>query len=134
MRAKPDLVPDCDVHGKPMCRVQSSGSALGLGHRDIYVWRCAQQGCSRYFYGTVGYGPSDHEDNKALRCLREGAYLVAQRDLGVYICPVDGCSTAQPWPARKLCRQDVASISSGGSEDFDAGLVGAGQAVRMLSR
>jgi hypothetical protein len=99
MRAKPDLVPDCDVHGAPMCRVECSGAALGLGPRDIYIWRCPEQGCNRYFYGSSGYGHVGclHDPNLAPQCMREGAYLVVQRRLGLYICPVVGCTTAEPW-------------------------------------
>lgn len=103
MRSKPDLVPDCDVHGEPMYRDESPASALGLkGNRDVIVWRCAREGCGRYFHGTVGYRycprpsapvtPTPH-------CEHEAAFLVAQRALGSYICPVAGCSTAQTWQA-----------------------------------
>jgi hypothetical protein len=36
VRAKPDLVPDCDVHGEPMYRDQCPASLLGLeGSRDV---------------------------------------------------------------------------------------------------
>jgi ClpX C4-type zinc finger len=103
MRSKPDLVPDCDVHGEPMYRDESPASALGLkGNRDVIVWRCAREGCGRYFHGTVGYRycprpsalvtPTPH-------CEHEAAFLVVQRALGSYICPVAGCSTAQVWQA-----------------------------------
>lgn len=103
MRSKPDLVPDCDVHGEPMYRDESPACALGLkGNRDVIVWRCAREGCGRYFHGTVGYRdcpwpsaavtPTPH-------CEHEAAFLVVQRALGSYICPVAGCGTAQVWQA-----------------------------------
>jgi len=76
---------------------------LGLdGRRDLHVWCCAHQGCGRYFYGTVGYRykpPTVNTDGRTVQCSREGAYLVAQRALGRYICPVSGCHESEPWPA-----------------------------------
>ena len=103
VRAKSGLVPDCDVHGEPMYLDERPASALGLeGDRDLIFWRCAREGCGRFFYGTVGYrycpavagtGPSTP------RCTREGAFLVAQQILGRYICPVAGCKTLQAWQA-----------------------------------
>ena len=103
MRARPDLVPDCDVHGEPMYRDESPATALGLrGNRDVIVWRCAHEGCGRYFHGTVGYRycpPSSVPASPTPHCERESAFLVVQRTLRSYICPVDGCSTAQAWQA-----------------------------------
>ena len=108
MRAKPNLVPDCDVHGEPMFRDEYPASALGLeGRRDIIIWRCTREGCGRYFYGTVGY--RDCPDiartrTTTVRCREDGAYLVVQRARGSYICPVAGCTSIEPWqvPARPL--------------------------------
>lgn len=103
MRAKSDLVPDCDVHGEPMYRDECRASALGLdGSRDLHVWRCAREGCSRYFYGTVGYRYPNQTAGTAAgtpRCPREGGYLVVQRTLGSYICPVARCPNRKPWTA-----------------------------------
>ena len=104
MKAKPDLVPDCDVHGVSMSLDECPASALGLeGRRDIIVWRCVHPGCGRFFYGTVGYrytpgfaGP----ETPTPRCKREGAFLVAQQAQGASICPVAGCRTVQPWHGR----------------------------------
>jgi hypothetical protein len=103
MRAKPDLVPDCDVHGEPMCRDEPPASALGFkGDRDVIVWRCAREGCRRYFHGTVGYRYSPRPPAPVAptpHCEHEAAFLVVQRALGSYICPVAGCNTAQVWQA-----------------------------------
>jgi len=101
MRAKPDLIPDCDVHGEPMVRDELPASALGLeGRRDVVFWRCDHNGCGRYFHGTVGYRdfPAALGNRiPTLRCEREGAFLIVQSNLGSYICPVAGCSTVQEW-------------------------------------
>ena len=101
MKAKSDLVPECDIHGDPMYLDECPASALGLeGDRDVIVWRCACAGCRRFFYGTVGYRhspPSPGSIRPTPRCKRDGAYLVVQRDLAGYICPVAGCQTAQAW-------------------------------------
>ena len=102
MRAKPDLMPDCDIHGEPMYRDECPAHMLGLkGSRDLIIWRCSHTGCGRFFYGTVGYrsiGPvADVEPTP--QCDQERAFLVVQRDLGSYICPVAGCSTVQIWQA-----------------------------------
>ena len=101
MRAKPDLVPDCDIHGEPMFRHEVPASALGLEERrDIIVWRCEHGGCRRYFYGTVGYRECPElaaPKTSTPRCSDEGAYMVAQRPLGSYICPVAGCPSIEPW-------------------------------------
>jgi len=103
MRSKPDLVPDCDVHGEPMYRDESPAFALGLkGNRDVIVWRCAREGCGRYFHGTVGYRYCPRPSPPVIptpHCEHESAFLVVQRALGSYICPVAGCSTAQVWQA-----------------------------------
>jgi ClpX C4-type zinc finger len=103
MRSKPDLVPDCDVHGEPMYRDESPACALGLkGNRDVIVWRCACEGCGRYFHGTVGYRDRPRSSAPVTptpHCEHEAAFLVVQRGLGSYICPVAGCSTAQVWQA-----------------------------------
>lgn len=99
MRAKPDLIPDCDVDGEPMYKDECPASAIGLKERrDVYVWRCAREGCGRYFYGTLGYRYSDKPGEiPTEQCPREGAFLVTQRALGSSICPVDGCKTAHVW-------------------------------------
>ncbi len=103
MRAKSDLIPDCDIHGEPMHRDECPASVLGLeGRRDLHVWRCGHPGCGRYFYGTVGYCDNTqkgHANGRSSRCSREGAFLVAQRALGRYICPVAGCNETEPWHA-----------------------------------
>ncbi|HLK47331.1 MAG TPA: hypothetical protein VKT49_04300 [Bryobacteraceae bacterium] len=103
MRAKPDLVPDCDVHGKPMYRDERPASELGLaGSRDVIVWRCCCEGCRRYFEGATGYRdarPSGVEADLTPRCPNDGAFLVAQRARDSYICPVAGCSTVHAWGA-----------------------------------
>ena len=96
MRAKPDLVPDCDLHREPMYRQECRPSELGLeGERDVIVWRCAHPGCGRYFLGTVGYQsypPLAIASDPARRCARHGAFLVAQGAFGSFICPVAGCA------------------------------------------
>ena len=101
MRAKPDLVPDCDVHGRAMRREEWPAAALGMnGNRDVLAWCCTLDGCGRFFHGAVGYQyrpPRAQEGLPTPRCDREGAFLVAQRDLESYICPVDGCYGAQLW-------------------------------------
>lgn len=106
MRAKPDLIPDCDVHGAPMYRDQCRGWELGLrDNRDVVVWRCAHQGCGRFFLGTLGYRsccPGEDQTLPTPRCAREGAFLVVQRAWNLAICPVDGCPTRQPWHAPDL--------------------------------
>jgi hypothetical protein len=103
MRAKPDLIPDCDVHGTPMYRDQCRGWELGLTDgRDVVVWRCSHHDCGRYFLGTLGYCsciPADDQAPPTPRCAREGAFLVVQRAWNLSICPVDGCPTKQPWHA-----------------------------------
>jgi len=103
VRAKPDLIPDCDVHGAPMYRDECRACALGLDDsRDVVVWRCAKKGCSRYFLGTVGYRSCVAAEDCAAptrRCTREGAFLVVQRALGASICPVEGCTTLHTWHA-----------------------------------
>jgi hypothetical protein len=135
MRAKPDLVPDCDVHGAPMCRVECSGAAFGLGPRDMCIWRCTERDCDRYFYGSIGYRSSEGrcDPTSAPHCRLEGAYLVVQQRLGVYICPVAGCTTVEHWRPRALWRQDVGSESPGSFEEFDSDAVGSGQTVGTLS-
>jgi len=99
VRAKPDLIPDCDVHGEPMVQDECPASLLGLeGSRDLLIWRCTRSGCGRYFHGTVGYrdaGSSAVVNTGAPKCAREGAFLVVQGALGVRICPVAGCHTVQ---------------------------------------
>ncbi len=101
MRAKADLVPDCDVHGEPMCLDERPAQVLALkGNRDVIFWRCTHEGCGRFFYGTVGYrggAPEACENVPALRCKRDRAFLVAQQALGSYICPVAGCKTVADW-------------------------------------
>lgn len=103
MRAKSDLVPDCDVHGEPMYPDECRASALGLeGNRDLYIWRCGRAGCGRFFYGTVGYryrSQTAGTADRTPRCPREGAYLVVQRAFGSYICPVAGCISKELWTA-----------------------------------
>ena len=103
MRAKADLIPDCDVHGEPMFLDECPAPALGLeGSRDMIVWRCSRHGCRRYFYGTVGYRDSPPAANIAIptpRCERDGAFLVVQDALGSSICPVAGCGTVLALPA-----------------------------------
>ena len=103
MRAKSGLVPDCDVHGEPMYLAECPGSVFGLANRDIHVWRCAREDCDRYFYGTVGYRYTMEANGtaQAPRCASEGAFLVAQQSLGLYVCPVDGCNTIRPWMPRE---------------------------------
>ena len=77
MRAKPDLVPDCDVHGEPMYRDECAASALGLkGDREEVVWRCPHEECGRYFHGTVGYRSHVTIASRAIptpRCERGGS-------------------------------------------------------------
>ncbi|PWT97832.1 MAG: hypothetical protein C5B51_30455, partial [Terriglobia bacterium] len=99
MRAKPDLVPECDLHGERMNRAEYPAATLGLeGRRDVHVWRCTHEGCHRFFYGTLGYRTRLAENGCTTpQCPREGAFLVVQGDLGSYICPVDGCRTVRPW-------------------------------------
>jgi hypothetical protein len=103
MRAKPDLVPDRDLDGEPMYLDERPASAVGLpGHRDEIIWRCARENCGRFFQGTVGYRFLPESANRgthtsAPRCEREGAFLVVQRTLGSYVCPVAGCMTVQAW-------------------------------------
>jgi hypothetical protein len=101
VRAKSDLAPNCDVQGEPMYRHVCRASELGLdGSRDLHVWRCARKGCGRYFYGTVGYRYLNQTAGTAAgtpRCSPEGAYLVVQRTLGSYICPVARCPNRKPW-------------------------------------
>lgn len=79
MKPKPDLIPDCDIHGEPMYRDECPASALGLeGHRDLIVWRCAHKGCGRYFYGTVGYRycmQMAGARGSTPQCPQEGAFL-----------------------------------------------------------
>ena len=103
MRAKSGLVPDCDVHGEPMYLAECPGSVFGIANRDIHVWRCAREDCDRYFYGTVGYRYTMEANGtaQAPRCASEGAFLVAQQSLGLYVCPVDGCNTIRPWMPRE---------------------------------
>jgi len=101
VRAKPDLVPDCDVHGEPMYRDECAASAVGLkGDREEVVWRCPHEECGRYFHGTVGYRSHVAIASRAIptpRCEREGAFLVVQHTLGSYICPVAGCPMSAGW-------------------------------------
>ncbi len=99
MRAKADLVPDCDVHGEPMYRADCPASVLGLkGSRDVTIWRCAHGGCSRFFEGAIGYRHMAAERGALTpRCTREGAFLVAQGKLGKYVCPVAGCRSEEAW-------------------------------------
>jgi hypothetical protein len=102
VRAKPELVPDCDIHGEPMSRGECPASELGLrGSRDMIVWRCGHAGCKRYFEGAVGYRDCSADGGEVAppRCPREGAFLVLQRAMGSYVCPVDGCKTVQSWRA-----------------------------------
>ena len=105
MRAKPDLVPDCDVHGEPIYRDECAASALGLkGDREEVVWRCPYEECGRYFHGTVGYRSHVTIASRAIptpRCEREGAFLVVQHTLGSYICPVAGCPMSAGWCVSK---------------------------------
>ncbi len=104
MRAKPDLVPDCDLHGEPMYRDELPAGELGLaGSRDVIVWRCRCAGCRRYFEGGTGYrdAPRGGETDSTPQCPNEGAFLVAQRATGSYICPVAGCSTVHEWEAAR---------------------------------
>lgn len=101
MRAKPDLVPDCDVHGEPMYRDELPASELGLeGSRDVIVWRCGCHGCRRYFEGGVGYRDTNSGRGRVEstpRCANDRAFLVVQRTLNEYICPVAGCATVHAW-------------------------------------
>ena len=101
MRAKAELIPDCDIHGEAMYRNERPARELGLaGSRDVVVWCCALPGCRRYFEGSVGYRdalPGSCETRATPRCHHEGAFLVVQRRLGSYICPVAGCTTVSLW-------------------------------------
>jgi hypothetical protein len=103
MRAKPDLTPDCDVHGEPMYKTECPASVLGMDKRtDITFWSCSHRGCSRYFHGTLGYRYLDlpkGAGSQTPRCSNEGAYMVVQRALGSYICPVAGCKKERAWQA-----------------------------------
>ena len=89
-----------------MDREECPASILGLhGQRDILVWRCGHPGCGRYFYGTVGYRynvQTAYSKGRTPQCTREGAFLVAQRALGLYVCPVAGCSGTEQWQESKL--------------------------------
>lgn len=111
MRAKPDLTPDCDVHGEPMYKTECPASVLGMAKRtDITIWSCSRRGCQRYFHGTQGYRYLDlpkGEDAPTPRCANEGAYLVVQRALRSYICPVDGCTKKSAWQAPKGIAADT---------------------------
>jgi hypothetical protein len=102
MRAKPDLAPDCDVHGEAMVRDERPALTLGLeGYRDELFWRCARDGCHRYFHGSLGYRDlsqvESNADNSTMRCERDGAFLVVQKVIGSYICPVAGCQSFHDW-------------------------------------
>jgi len=118
MRAKPDLTPDCDVHGEPMCKIDYPSSALGMVKRtDITIWLCSHHGCQRYFYGTVGYRYLNLPKRAGAptpQCSNEGAYLVVQRALGSYICPVAGCTKKSHWqaPKEQASRETVASLDA----------------------
>ena len=107
MRAKSDLIPDCDVHGEPMFRQECAAASLGLeGGRDLYVWCCPRPDCERYFRGTVGYANKAQPPRMMERtpqCPEEGAFLVVQQGASEYICPVAGCKQHQPWHASELC-------------------------------
>ena len=98
-----------------MYRDERPAHVLGLeGSRDLLIWRCPRDGCGRYFYGTVGYGYcSDHIRTGAPspRCTREDAFLVVQRALSLYICPVAGYKRVQVWqdPQRAIDKQEIAS-------------------------
>ena len=101
MKAKPDLTPDCDVHGEPMYKTECWAPALGMEKQtDVTIWSCSHRGCQRYFHGKVGYRNLDGPKNAGSptpQCSHEGAYLVVQRALGVHICPVAGCAEKRPW-------------------------------------
>ena len=111
MRAKADLVPDCDVHGETMSREECSAVSLGLpGSRDVIVWRCRHDGCGRYFEGGVGYrNISAAEVTPGPRCARDRAFLVVQRALSRSICPVAGCTNEQPWDGSGPLETEVRS-------------------------
>jgi hypothetical protein len=80
-----------------MYRDECRAADLGLvDSRDVIVWRCAHAGCGRYFLGTLGYQsypPVAVAAEPTRRCARDGAFLVAQRSLRSYVCPVAGCAT-----------------------------------------
>jgi hypothetical protein len=101
MKAKPDLVPDCDIHGEPMRREECPPHAVGIDeHRDLVLWVCTRVGCGRFFHGTVGYryrNPIAETRPPTPRCQGEGAFLVVQGKRGVYICPVAGCPNIREW-------------------------------------
>src|SRR5690349_7580403 len=114
MRAKPDLVPDCDLHREPMYRQECRPGELGLeGTREVIVWRCAHAGCGRFFLGTVGYQsypPIPVTADPSRRCARHGAFLVAQG--GSFICPVAGCETERALrPSRSLSGDEIFAAS-----------------------
>ena len=110
MRAKPNLVPDCDIHAEPMYRDECPSSALGLeSGRDMIIWRCARTGCGRYFHGTFGYRwiNRTNSESPTPRCGREGAFLVAQHVRQSHVCPVDGCSTERPWESAEVTQEHL---------------------------
>ena len=101
MTAKPDLIPDCDVHGTPLTKTEYPGAEMGQQEDVIEVWRCTRAGCRRLFYGDSGYGSlggaAGAEEVKP-QCPKHGAFLVVQAVHQTYVCPVDGCRETRPWP------------------------------------
>jgi hypothetical protein len=86
-----------------MYKTECPASVLGMDKRtDITIWSCSHRGCQRYFHGTLGYRYIDLPNGAGSptpRCSHEGAYLVVQRALGSYICPVAGCTKERAWQA-----------------------------------
>ena len=129
MRAKPELIPDCDIHGEAMHRDERPARELGLaGSRDVIVWCCAVAGCRRYFEGSVGYRDvplPGSERHPTPQCRQEGAFLVVQRNLGSYICPVAGCATTHSWNTSVSDNRQLAARASNGKEESVGQIVAA---------
>lgn len=103
---KPNLVPECDVHGSRMTRwVASTRNSLEEAQgREVEVWRCPTPSCDRYYYENVAYQTSKGAvgtDEPSPLCECHGTKMVVQSRLSQYICPVEGCGEQQQWPARE---------------------------------
>jgi hypothetical protein len=80
---KPNLVPDCDVHGSPMERhgALTRNRLEEAQTRDVEVWRCQTSSCDRYFYEDVGYQTlkgAVATDEPSPACERHGTKMVVQ--------------------------------------------------------
>lgn len=109
MAVRSDIVPRCDEHpDAAMVARQGVATDVLSGERNtVTVWFCTRDGCLRSFHESHGYqnvGTAALERGTPLS--NHGEFMIVQpTDNGgqfVYICPLEGCREALPYPLSAL--------------------------------